>query len=88
MFLDDTACNLASLNLLQFNEASESGAQKVFDIEAYEHAVRLWTMVLEISVMMAQFPSARSRELSYEVPHAGSGLRQHWRPADDLRHSL
>src|SRR5262249_1648428 len=52
MFLDDTACNLASLNLLTFRR--EDGR---FDIAAYEHAVRLWTVVLEISVLMAQFPS-------------------------------
>ena len=73
MFLDDTACNLASLNLLQFNEASENGAQKVFDIAAYEHAVRLWTMVLEISVAMAQFPSKQIAQLSYEYRTLGLG---------------
>jgi ribonucleoside-diphosphate reductase alpha chain len=48
MFLDDTACNLASLNLIQFKKADGS-----FDIAAYEHATRLWTVVLEISVLMA-----------------------------------
>ncbi|MEO0385437.1 MAG: vitamin B12-dependent ribonucleotide reductase [Pseudomonadota bacterium] len=73
MFLDDTACNLASLNLLQFNEAGESGAQKVFDIAAYEHGVRLWTMVLEISVAMAQFPSKQIAQLSYEYRTLGLG---------------
>src|SRR5476649_1679655 len=52
MFLDDTACNLASLNLLTFRDDKT----KQFNIESYEHAVRLWTIVLEISVMMAQFP--------------------------------
>src|SRR4029079_15106263 len=52
MFLDDTACNLASLNLLQFR-----GADGRVEIDAYENAVRLWTVVLEISVLMAQFPS-------------------------------
>ena len=56
MFLDDTACNLASLNLLPFRDADG-----VFDVAAFEHACRLWTVVLEISVLMAQFPSqARS----------------------------
>ncbi|NBR12891.1 MAG: vitamin B12-dependent ribonucleotide reductase, partial [Alphaproteobacteria bacterium] len=59
MFLDDTACNLASLNLLQFREADGS-----VNIAAYEHAVRLWTIVLEISVLMAQFPSKEIAELS------------------------
>ena len=53
MFLDNTACNLASLNLMTFLNAKE----RTFDIEGFEHAVRLWTIVLEISVLMAQFPS-------------------------------
>ena len=52
MFLDDTACNLASLNLITFRRADGS-----FDSERFEHAVRLWTVVLEIAVVMAQFPS-------------------------------
>ncbi len=52
MFLDDTACNLASINLLTYRNKDGS-----FDIAAYEHTARLWTIVLEISVMMAQFPS-------------------------------
>jgi ribonucleoside-diphosphate reductase alpha chain len=53
MFLDDTACNLASINLGKFYNASTG----VFDVEGFEHACRLWTIVLEISVLMAQFPS-------------------------------
>ncbi|MSO92963.1 MAG: vitamin B12-dependent ribonucleotide reductase [Rhodospirillales bacterium] len=69
MFLDDTACNLASLNLIQFQKADGS-----FDVAAFEHAVRLWTIVLEISVMMAQFPSARIAELSYEFRTLGLGF--------------
>lgn len=69
MFLDDTACNLASLNLMQFKDA----ATKRIDIASYEHAVRLWTLVLEISVMMAQFPSRRIAELSYEYRTLGLG---------------
>ena len=52
MFLDDTACNLASMNLMCFRKADGK-----FDIEGFEHATRLWTLVLEISVLMAQFPS-------------------------------
>ncbi len=70
MFLDDTACNLASLNLLQFREA----ATAKFDIGAFEHAVRLWTIVLEISVMMAQFPSKEIARLSYEFRTLGLGF--------------
>src|SRR5262249_2145320 len=64
MFLDDTACNLASLNLLAFRKELADG-RKVFDVVAYEHAVRLWTIVLEVSVMMAQFPSKEIAQLSY-----------------------
>src|SRR4029077_16537165 len=62
MFLDDTACNLASLNLLAFR----GGATQQFDLEGYEHAVRLWTIVLEISVLMAQFPSREIAQLSFD----------------------
>ncbi len=69
MFLDDTACNLASLNLLAFRDPRS----KVFDIEGYEHAVRLWTVVLEISVLMAQFPSKQIAQLSYEYRTLGLG---------------
>ncbi len=106
MFLDDTACNLASLNLLTFLGHPEAvirhpevaaqrpskddgrhpsrlasrapqgdgalGALK-FDVESYEHAVRLWTIVLEISVLMAQFPSKEIAQLSYEFRTLGLG---------------
>src|SRR5205823_6442350 len=112
MLLDDTACNLASLNLLAFrNPASPSperggpdrhrrsgvGSQADdltptrlasladlplsgggegrlrFDLDGYEHAVRLWTIVLEISVLMAQFPSKQIALLSYEYRTLGLG---------------
>ncbi|HTS41954.1 MAG TPA: adenosylcobalamin-dependent ribonucleoside-diphosphate reductase, partial [Xanthobacteraceae bacterium] len=104
MFLDDTACNLASLNLLTFLRSSsvipgrgeaanpesiapalrsmDSGSRAArsagmtalrFDVSSYEHAVRLWTIVLEISVMMAQFPSRQIAELSYEFRTLGLG---------------
>jgi ribonucleoside-diphosphate reductase alpha chain len=68
MFLDDTACNLASLNLLQF--LKDDGA---IDTAAFEHAVRLWTIVLEISVLMAQFPSREIARLSYDYRTLGLG---------------
>jgi ribonucleoside-diphosphate reductase alpha chain len=68
MFLDDTACNLASLNLLAFRRADGS-----YDIESYEHAIRLWTLTLEISVLMAQFPSEAIARLSYEYRTLGLG---------------
>ena len=113
MFLDDTACNLASLNLLAFrpspsprsrgegrgeglwphervSEAPSPGMRAsahsdlspqagrgeeavLFDIDGYEHAVRLWTVVLEISVLMAQFPSKEIAQLSYEYRTLGLG---------------
>jgi ribonucleoside-diphosphate reductase alpha chain len=99
MFLDDTACNLASLNLLTFvtsvipgraeganpeskgtssldsgpGAARRPGMTTGFDIEGYEHAVRLWTIVLEISVMMASFPSRNIAELSYRYRTLGLG---------------
>ncbi|MEW5884263.1 MAG: vitamin B12-dependent ribonucleotide reductase [Armatimonadota bacterium] len=69
MFLDDTACNLASLNLVRFYD-EETGE---LDVEGYCHAIRLWTIVLEISVLMAQFPSKRIAELSYEFRTLGLG---------------
>ena len=68
MFLDDTACNLASLNLMAFQQ--DNG---MADIAAFEHAVRLWTVVLEISVLMAQFPSKEIAKLSYEFRTLGLG---------------
>ena len=69
MFLDDTACNLASMNLLTFRDVKTGK----FDVEGYEHAVRLWTVVLEISVLMAQFPSKQIAQLSYEFRTLGLG---------------
>jgi ribonucleoside-diphosphate reductase alpha chain len=68
MFLDDTACNLASLNLVAFLKDGGS-----FDVAGFAHAVRLWTIVLEISVMMAQYPSQRIAELSYRYRTLGLG---------------
>ena len=69
MFLDNTACNLASLNLRKyFNEET-----KEFDVEAIEYASRLWTVVLEISVLMAQFPSEEVARLSYQYRTLGLG---------------
>ena len=70
MFLDDTACNLASLNLLKFRDP----ATGKFDIASFEHATRLWTIVLEISVMMAQFPSKEIARLSYDFRTLGLGF--------------
>ena len=68
MFLDDTACNLASVNLLPFLNADKS-----FDVEGFKHVCRLWTVVLETSVTMAQFPSRQIAQLSYEFRTLGLG---------------
>ncbi len=69
MFLDDTACNLASLNVLTFFDAEA----RRFDIEAYKHAIRIWTIVLEVSVLMASFPSEEIARLSYMFRTLGLG---------------
>jgi ribonucleoside-diphosphate reductase alpha chain len=69
MFLDDTACNLASLNLMTFQRADGS-----FDVAAFEHATRLWTMTLEVSVLMAQYPSPEIAERSYKYRTLGLGF--------------
>src|SRR5690606_28903631 len=68
MFLDDTACNLASINLLPYR-----GKDGKFAIADYEHTVRLWTLVLEVSVMMAQFPSRAIAERSFVYRTLGLG---------------
>ena len=67
MFLDDTACNLASMNLLTFYKDGQ------FQADEYVHATRLWTVTLEISVMMAQFPSKEIAQLSYDFRTLGLG---------------
>jgi ribonucleoside-diphosphate reductase alpha chain len=68
LFLNDTGCTLASLNLLQFRSA-----KGVFDVEAFEHAVRLWTIVLEISVAMAAYPSRKIARLTHAYRPLGLG---------------
>ncbi len=68
-FLDDTACNLASLNLLTYYDVKTAK----FDVEAYRHAVRIWTLILEISVHMAQFPSQPVARKSYDFRTLGLG---------------
>ncbi len=69
MFLDDTACNLASLNLMRLYDVTTGR----FDIDAYRHAIHLWTTVLEISVGMAQYPSKEIARLSYDFRTLGLG---------------
>ncbi|MBP9731964.1 MAG: vitamin B12-dependent ribonucleotide reductase [Candidatus Magasanikbacteria bacterium] len=69
MFLDNTACNLASLNLKHFFEPSTS----TFDVDGFKHGVRVWTVVLEISVLMAQFPSKEIAQGSFDFRTLGLG---------------
>ncbi len=68
MFLDDTACNLASMNLMNFRNQDKS-----FDVESFKHATRLLTITLEIAVLMAQFPSKSIAQRSYEFRTLGLG---------------
>jgi ribonucleoside-diphosphate reductase alpha chain len=70
MFLDNTACNLASINLRKFHTEENN----VFDVEGFEYTTRLWTTVLEVSVLMAQFPSKEVAQLSYDYRTLGLGF--------------
>jgi len=70
MFLDNTACNLASVNLRKFFNEDDN----IFDVPGFEYTVRLWTTVLEISVLMAQFPSKEVAQLSYDYRTLGLGF--------------
>ena len=70
MFLDNTACNLASINLRKFFNESDN----TFDVAGFEYTSRLWTTVLEISVLMAQFPSKEVAQLSYDYRTLGLGF--------------
>lgn len=70
MFLDNTACNLASINLRKFHDE----ATNIFDVAGFEYTTRLWTTVLEISVLMAQFPSKEVAQLSYDYRTLGLGF--------------
>src|SRR5699024_7991655 len=71
MLLDNTACNLASLNLMKYFKTDEC---EEFDVESLRNASRIWTTVLEISVLMAQFPSKEIADLSYKYRTLGLGF--------------
>jgi ribonucleoside-diphosphate reductase alpha chain len=62
-------CNLASINLMTFFDTEKN----VLDVEGYRHAIRLWTIALEISVLMAQFPGEEIARKSYEYRTLGLG---------------
>ena len=68
MFIDDTACNLASINLMEFKQDKNT-----FNIKGFEYVCKLWTLTLEISVMMAQFPSKEIAQKSYDYRTLGLG---------------
>src|SRR3989344_4343318 len=70
MFLDDTACNLASINLIKYYDEEK----EEFDVAGYRHAVRLWSIALEISVLMAHFPSEEIARKSFEYRTLGLGF--------------
>jgi len=70
MFLDNTACNLASANLMKFFDTEKN----LLDVEGFEYTCRLWTVVLEVSVLMAQFPSKEVAQLSYDYRTLGLGF--------------
>src|SRR3954463_15723385 len=70
MFLDNTACNLASVNLRKFFDETTN----LLDVEGFEYTCRLWTVVLEVSVLMAQFPSKEVAQLSYDYRTLGLGF--------------
>ncbi len=68
VFIDDTACNLASLNLVKFmNDRSE------FDAQQFADAARMWTTTLEISVAMGQMPSRTIAEKNHGYRTLGLG---------------
>ena len=70
MFLDNTACNLASINLRKFFNESDNS----FDVTGFEFTTRLWQTVLEVSILMAQFPSKEVAQLSYDYRTTGLGF--------------
>ncbi|MEK7131656.1 MAG: vitamin B12-dependent ribonucleotide reductase [Patescibacteria group bacterium] len=69
MFLDDTACNLASINLGHYYDIDSLS----FDVEDFKYTTRVWTVVLEISILMAQFPSPEIAQNSYLFRTLGLG---------------
>ena len=69
MFLDDTACNLASLNLLKFLD-EKTGE---FDVEGYKHACRIFFLAQEIAVDLASYPTKHIAERSHQFRPLGLG---------------
>ena len=84
MFLDDTACNLASLNLLKFFDSENA----TFKVDEIKHATKLWTTTLEISVLMAQFPSPEIAQKSFDYRTLGLGYANMGTCLDAVRYSI
>ena len=70
MFLDDSACNLASLNLMQFLKADEPGE---FDVEAFRAGVRTLITAQEIIVGNARYPTPAIETNSHDFRPLGLG---------------
>jgi len=68
MFLDDTACNLASVNLMKFRLPDGS-----FDVERFKHACRIYFIAQEILVDHASYPTKRIAENSHRFRPLGLG---------------
>jgi ribonucleoside-diphosphate reductase alpha chain len=66
--LDDTACNLASINVMKFMRADGS-----FDLEGYRHANRVFFLAQEIAVGLASYPTEKIAERSYQFRPLGLG---------------
>ena len=68
MFLDDTACNLSSMNLVKF--LKEDGS---FDLDAYKHAARTFIVAQEILVDLSSYPTSRIAKNSHDYRPLGLG---------------
>lgn len=69
-FLDDTSCNLASINIYKFYDKE----RKVFDLDGYVHMVSLLQLMLESSVHWGQFPTADIARKTYMFRTTGLGV--------------
>jgi ribonucleoside-diphosphate reductase alpha chain len=72
MFLDDTACNLSSINLTKFLKESADGVQS-FDVEGFRHACRIFFMAQEILVDLSSYPTKDIARNSHDYRPLGLG---------------
>ncbi len=73
MFLDDSACNLASLNLRKFQHAPVGNTAGEFDVEAFRRAVQTTITAMEIIVDSSAYPTERIAENSHKFRPLGLG---------------